>query len=201
MLEPACAFIKPVQTRALASHPEITACILENAIDFSALAEAVRAGNIVGDAAALAIQSIKGAGERADPQDAVGVLVERADRAGRETVGVFGTMGIVADLSLPKSENVPSAISRAHPQQPGPIAVDGNNAVVAEAVRFGSRVLVEASETLGAPGEGGEPQAGRHPEAIRSISEKSAAVQQRRPGAERIFGEPLALAVVFDQTG
>ena len=63
MLEPASAFIEPIQTRALASHPEITTCILENAIDFIALAETVRAGNIVGDAAALAIESIKGAGD------------------------------------------------------------------------------------------------------------------------------------------
>ena len=73
MLEPACAFIEPIQTRALASHPEITACIFENAIDFSALAEtvsAVRAGNIVRDAAALAIHSIKGAGERQSGGDA-----------------------------------------------------------------------------------------------------------------------------------
>ena len=77
MLEPACAFIEPIQTRALASHPEITACILENAIDFIALAETVRAGNIVGDAAAPSIQPIKGARERADPQDAIGVLVDR----------------------------------------------------------------------------------------------------------------------------
>ena len=93
MLEPARAFIEPIQTRALPSHPEKTACIFENAIDFVALAETVRAGNIVRDAAALSIQSIKGAGERADPQDAIGVLVNRADLAGRETIGFFGTMG------------------------------------------------------------------------------------------------------------
>ena len=126
MLEPACAFIEPIQTGALASHPEITACIFENDIDFRALAEtvsAVRAGNIVRDAAALAIHPIKGAGERADPQDAVGVLVERAHLAGRETIGFVGTMGIVAELSLPKIENIHSAIGRAHPKQPGPIAV------------------------------------------------------------------------------
>jgi hypothetical protein len=126
MLEPASAFIEPIQTGALASHPEIPACIFENAVNVSALAEtvsAVNAGNIVRDAAALAIQPIKGAGERADPQDAVGVLLEGVHLAGRETLGFFGTMGIVAELSLPKIENVHSAIGRAHPQQPGPIAV------------------------------------------------------------------------------
>ncbi len=126
VLEPAGAFVEPIQTGALASHPEIAACIFENEIDFRALAEtvsAVRAGNIVRDAAALGIQPIERAGERADPQDTVGVLVERAHLAGRETIGFFGTMGIVAELSLPQIENVHSAISRAHPKQPGPIAV------------------------------------------------------------------------------
>jgi hypothetical protein len=57
----------------------------------------------VGDAAALSIQSIKGAGERADPQDAIGVLVDRADLAGRETIGFAGTMGVVAESCCRRS--------------------------------------------------------------------------------------------------
>ncbi len=61
-------------------------------------------------------------------------------------------------------------------------------------------MLEEASETLGAPVEVGETQAGRHPEAIRPLSDKCAGVQQCRAGAERILREPLGLAVVFDQT-
>ena len=61
MLEPARAFIEPIQTRP-SLPPRETACIFENAVDFVALAETVRAGNIVRDAAALSIQSIEARG-------------------------------------------------------------------------------------------------------------------------------------------
>ena len=85
MFEMAAAFIEPIETGTQAPHPEITALILENAIQLTAFREtiaAVRTGNIVGDSARLSIQSVEGAWKEADPQNAIRVLMNRADLAG-----------------------------------------------------------------------------------------------------------------------
>ena len=90
VLEPATALVEPVETGIPAAQPEVTAFVLENAVDFAAAAEPVavlRPGDVMGDLPVLAIQSIEGAREEAYPQNAVGILVNRDDTAGGQTVG------------------------------------------------------------------------------------------------------------------
>ena len=126
MLELATAFIEPIKTGAPAPHPEITACIFENAVKITAFAEAVfvfRAGNIMSDFPRLSIQSIQGAREQAYPQNTIGLLVNRGDLAGGETIAIGRAMRIVAELFLLEIENIKPTIFSAHPKQAGPIPV------------------------------------------------------------------------------
>ena len=84
MLELTAAFIEPIETGTQAPHPELTARILENGIQLTAFREtiAVRTGNIMGDSPRLPIQSVEGAWKEAEPQNAIRVLMNRADPAG-----------------------------------------------------------------------------------------------------------------------
>jgi len=98
VFEPAAAFIEPIQTRTQAPDPEMTTLIFENAIQLTAAREtvaAVRAGNIVSDPARLPIESVEGAWKETEPQNAISVLMNRGDPAGRETIGAGRPSGIV----------------------------------------------------------------------------------------------------------
>jgi hypothetical protein len=145
--------------------------------------------------------SIEGAGERADPQDAIGVLVDRGDFTRRETAWFVGTMRVVGELCLPEVENVDSAVDSAYPQQPRPIAVDRSHAVMAETVGVGAVVLKQTRHTLRPTVKIMEPEARRHPESILSVLDKGAAVQDGGTRPERVFSEPLGLPVIFDEPG
>ena len=72
----------------------------------------------------LSIQSIQGAREETYPQNAVAVLMNRSDHAGRETIGVAGTMPVRTELFLPEIENIKPPIFSAHPQHAGPIPIN-----------------------------------------------------------------------------
>ena len=180
MLELATAFIEPVKSGAEAPHPEITACISENAIHFTASAERVlvlRAGNIMSDFPRFSIHSIQRAREEAYPQNAIGILVNRGNLAGRETIWVPATMRKAPELFLLEVENIQPAILSAHPKQAGPITIDWHNAVVAKAMRVGVIVLKKACKSFCAPVKVRQAQARWNPESILSIIEKSVAVQ------------------------
>ena len=77
--------------------------------------------------------------------------MNRGDLAGRETIGVGRTIRIMPELLLAKIEDIDPTISGAHPQQTGPIAVNRNNAVIAETVWIGGIVLKDARHTFRAP--------------------------------------------------
>ena len=80
MFELAAALIEPIQTGTQAPHPEMTALILENAIQLTAAREtvaAVRTRNVVSDPARLPIESVEGAWKEAEPQNAIRVLMNR----------------------------------------------------------------------------------------------------------------------------
>ena len=72
----------------------------------------------------LSIHSIQRAREQAYPQNAIGILVNRGDLAGRKTIWVPGAMRIVAELFLLEVENIQPTILSAHPKQAGPITID-----------------------------------------------------------------------------
>ena len=175
MRELATAFIEPVKSGAEATHPEITACISENAIHFTASAEPVlvlRAGNIMSDFPRFSIHSIQRAREEAYPQNAIGILVNRGNLAGRKTIWVRATMRKAPELFLLEVENIQPTILSAHPKQAGPITIDCHNAVVAKAMRVGFIVLKEACKSFCAPVKVRQAQARCHPESILSIIEE-----------------------------
>ena len=93
----------------------------------------------MGDLARLSIQSIQGARKQAYPQNAIGILINRLDPAGRETIGIGGAMPIMDELLLPEIENVESRILGSHPQHAAPVPIDRENGVTVEAIRVGSR--------------------------------------------------------------
>jgi hypothetical protein len=126
MFELAAAFIEPIQTGTQASNPEMTTLILENAIQLTAFREtlaAVRTGDIMCSCPRLPIQSVEGAWKEAEPQNALRVLMNRGDLAGRETIRAGRPSRIVAELPLPEIDDIEPAIGRRHPKHAGSIAV------------------------------------------------------------------------------
>ena len=77
--------------------------------------------------------------------------------ARRKSIGIGRTLRVMTETFLPEIENVQPAIRGAHPKQAGPIAVERNHAVVAEAVRIGVVVLEVTHHAFCAPIEVIEP--------------------------------------------
>ena len=83
----------------------------------------------MGDLARLSIQSVQGARKQAYPQNAIGILINRLDPAGREAIGVGRAMPVMDELFLPEIENVEPRILSSHPQHATPIPIDGHDGV------------------------------------------------------------------------
>ena len=109
------------------------------------------------------------------------------------------TSRIVAELPLPEIDDIQPAIGRRHPKQTGSIAVNRDHAVVADAGRIGVIVSKVASEPFGPPVEVKEARHWTAPRIPSPIIEKRAAVQHRRPGAERILDDAPAWRLILDQ--
>ena len=81
-------------------------------------------GNIMSDFPRFSIHSIQCAREQAYPQNAIGILVNRGNLAGRKTIWVRATMRKAPELFLLEVENIQPTILSAHPKQAGPITID-----------------------------------------------------------------------------
>jgi hypothetical protein len=166
MLETPRAFIEPVKAGASAAYPEITRCIFVYAVNVRAFTEPLlvaRVGNIMGDFSRFSVQSIETARKQAYPQNTIGILINRLDPAGGETIGVCGAMPIRVELLLPKIEHVESRILSSYPQHAASIPIDRENGVVVEAIRVAFVVLKPVRETFCPPVVVVETQAGWHP--------------------------------------
>ena len=97
------------------------------------------------------IHPVQGAGKEPRPHDTVGVLMNRADPAGGETIGLGGIVTVGTELFLLEIEDVEPLVQSAHPQQAGPVPMNGKNLIVVEASRVGCIVLKAARETSGLP--------------------------------------------------
>ena len=201
MFELARAFIEPIQTAARAPQPEIALRVSGNEIKTITSVERVFVvGNVMGDLPGLSIQSVQGAGTEARPHNAVGVLMQRNDPAGRETIGVGAIMPVTAELFLLEIEDVKPPIRSAHPQQAGPVLIKGDDSVTAEAFRVILIALKAARETFFLPIEVIESQTRRHPESLLPILQQLAGVIGDSARIQWIRSEPLRLTIIFDQS-